>query len=64
MGGMTMVREEPEIIRYQDYRELFDVVSVRKWKVEQEEMLRLKDQDEEIKKEELRQKAAQELAEW
>ena len=59
-----MVREEPEIIRYQDYRELFDVVSVRKWKVEQEEMLRLKDQDEEIKKEELRQKAAQELAEW
>jgi len=49
MSGMTM-REEPECIK--------------KWKVEQEEMLKKKDADEEQKKEELRVKAAQELADW
>jgi len=49
MSGMTM-REEPECIK--------------KWKLEQEEMLKKKDADEEQKKEELRVKAAQELADW
>merc|ERR1719458_1064919 len=49
MSGMTM-REEPECIK--------------KWKLEQEEMLKKKDADEELKKEELRVKAAQELADW
>jgi hypothetical protein len=49
MSGMTM-REEPECIK--------------KWKVEQEEMLKKKDADEELKKEELRVKAAEELADW
>merc|ERR1712241_1503180 len=36
----------------------------KKWKLEQEEMLKKKDADEEQKKEELRVKAAQELADW
>merc|ERR550525_845143 len=49
MSGMTM-REEPECIK--------------KWKLEQEEMLKKKDADEEQRKEELRVKAAQELADW
>jgi len=49
MSGMTM-REEPECIK--------------KWKEEQEQMLKKKDADEEQKKEELRVKAAQELADW
>jgi len=49
MSGMTM-REEPECIK--------------KWKLEQEEMLKKKDADEEQKKEELRVKAAQELTDW
>jgi hypothetical protein len=49
MSGMTR-REEPECIK--------------KWKLEQEEMLKKKDADEELKKEGLRVKAAQELADW
>merc|ERR1719336_2762524 len=44
------MREEPECIK--------------KWKEEQEQMLKKKDADEEQKKEELRVKAAQELADW
>merc|ERR1712032_707545 len=49
-GGMSgmTMREEPECIK--------------KWK--QEQMLKKKDADEEQKKEELRVKAAQELADW
>lgn len=50
MGQMTMGREEPECLK--------------KWKLEQDEMLKKKDANEELRKEELRAKAAQELADW
>jgi len=50
MGRMAMNREEPECIK--------------RWKVEQEEMLKQKDADEETKKDELRVRAAQELVDW
>ena len=47
---MTIGREEPECLK--------------KWKLEQDEMLKKKDANEELRKEELRAKAAQELADW
>merc|ERR1719430_579705 len=50
MGHMGMAREEPECLK--------------RWKIEQEEMLRQKDADEQVMMEELRVKAAQELADW
>jgi len=50
MGGMTIGREEPECLK--------------NWKLKQDQMLKEKDANEEIKKEELRAKAAQELADW
>jgi hypothetical protein len=50
MGGLAMGREEPECIK--------------QWKIEQQQMLKQKDADEEDKKDELREKAAQELADW
>merc|ERR1719292_15078 len=50
MGHLTMGRELPECLK--------------KWKREQEEMLKEKDANEEIRKEELRAKAAQELEDW
>jgi len=52
MAHLSMARpsEEPECLK--------------RWKVEQEEKLRMKDADEEEKKEELRKVAAKELADW
>jgi len=50
MGGMSMNRELPECLK--------------KWKLEQEEMLKQKDADEEVRKEELRAVAAKELEDW
>ena len=47
---MTIGREVPECLK--------------KWKLEQDEMLKKKDANEELRKEELRAKAAQELADW
>merc|ERR1712083_438747 len=50
MSNMNIVREEPEFLK--------------KWKVEQEERLKKKDEDEEVMKEKLRQQAKQELEDW
>merc|ERR1712025_1239291 len=50
MSGMHIKTEEPECLK--------------KWKVEQEERLEKKDADEEVKKNELREKAKQELEDW
>ena len=47
---MNIVREEPEFLK--------------KWKLEQEERLKKKDEDEEIMKEKLREQARQELEDW
>jgi len=49
-GMSNMMREEPEVIK--------------KWKVEQEEKLRVKDENEEKKLNELREQAKQELNDW
>ena len=50
MSNMNIVREEPEFLK--------------KWKLEQEERLKKKDEDEEIMKEKLREQARQELEDW
>merc|ERR1711910_148031 len=50
MSNLNIVREEPEFLK--------------KWKVEQEERLKLKDEDEEVMKEKLRLQARQELEDW
>jgi len=50
MSNMNIVREEPEFLK--------------KWKVEQEERLKKKDEDEEVMKEKLRLQARQELEDW
>ena len=50
MSNMNIVREEPEFLK--------------KWKVEQEERLEKKDEDEEVMKEKLRLQARQELEDW
>jgi len=50
MSGMRLSGEEPECLKL--------------WKREQEMMLKKKDADEEVKKEELRMKAKQELEDW
>ena len=47
---MNIAREEPEFLK--------------KWKVEQEERLKKKDEDEEVMKEKLRLQARQELEDW
>merc|ERR1711910_314708 len=50
MSNLNIVREEPEFLK--------------KWKVDQEERLKLKDEEEEVMKEKLRQQAQQELEDW
>merc|ERR1712179_718971 len=50
MSNTNIVREEPEFLK--------------KWKVEQEERLNRKDEDEEVMKEKLRLQAGQELEDW
>ena len=50
MSNMNIVREEPEFLK--------------KWKLEQEDRLKKKDEDEEIMKEKLREQARQELEDW
>merc|ERR1712013_121048 len=50
MSNMNIAREEPEFLK--------------KWKVEQEERLKKKDEDEEVMKEKLRLQARQELEDW
>merc|ERR1712192_101035 len=50
MSNMSIAREEPEFIK--------------KWKVEQEERLKKKDENEEVMKEKLRLQARQELEDW
>jgi len=50
MSNMNIPREEPEFLK--------------KWKVEQEERLKKKDEDEEVMKEKLRLQARQELEDW
>eukprot|EP00091_Calanus_sinicus_P013843 TRINITY_DN3074_c0_g3_i2.p1 TRINITY_DN3074_c0_g3~~TRINITY_DN3074_c0_g3_i2.p1 ORF type:complete len:143 (-),score=72.16 TRINITY_DN3074_c0_g3_i2:176-559(-) len=50
MGNMNITREEPEFLK--------------KWKVEQEERLKKKDENEEVMKEKLRLQARQELEDW
>merc|ERR1712038_627086 len=50
MSNLNIEREEPEFLK--------------KWKVEQEERLKKKDEDEEVMKEKLRLQARQELEDW
>merc|ERR1712192_61847 len=50
MSNMNIAREEPEFLK--------------KWKVEQEERLKIKDENEEVMKEKLRLQARQELEDW
>merc|ERR1711962_1844581 len=50
MTNMNIARGEPEFLK--------------KWKVEQEERLKMKDEDEEVMKEKLRLQARQELEDW
>merc|ERR1712212_1360037 len=50
MSNVNIAREEPEFLK--------------KWKVEQEERLKKKDEDEEVMKEKLRLQARQELEDW
>merc|ERR1712203_185667 len=50
MSNMNIAREEPEFLK--------------KWKIEQEERLKKKDEDEEVMKEKLRLQARQELEDW
>ena len=49
-AAMTIGREVPDCLK--------------RWKLQQDEMLQKKDANEELRKEELRAKAAQELADW
>jgi len=50
MSNMNIAREEPEFLK--------------QWKVDQEERLKKKDEDEEVMKEKLRLQAKQELEDW
>jgi len=50
MSNLNIVREEPEFLK--------------KWKVDQEERLKKKDEEEEVMKEKLRLQAQQELEDW
>ena len=50
MSNMNIAREEPEFLK--------------QWKVEQEERLKKKDEDEEVMNEKLRLQARQELEDW
>jgi len=50
MSNMNIAREEPEFLK--------------QWKVDQEERLKKKDEDEEVMKEKLRLQARQELEDW
>jgi len=50
LSNMNIAREEPEFLK--------------KWKVDQEERLKKKDEDEEVMKEKLRLQARQELEDW
>ena len=50
MSNMNIAREEPEFLK--------------QWKVEQEERLKKKDEDEEVMIEKLRLQARQELEDW
>ena len=50
MSNMNIAREEPEFLK--------------QWKVDQEERLKKKDEDEEVMKEKLLLQARQELEDW
>ena len=50
MSNMNIAREEPEFLK--------------QWKVEQEERLKKKDENEEVMNEKLRLQARQELEDW